>query len=64
MIGNIVIAVSIGVVFAILLTGLYVMFKGGSTAATWSNRLMRLRVLAQFVAILVILAVFYFTGHH
>ena len=59
--GKLAVAIAIGAVFAVLLTGLYVMFRGGSTAATWSNRLMRLRVLAQFIAILVIMAVLYFT---
>ena len=61
--GKVLVAVAIGVVFAVLLTGLYTLFKGGAVSATWSNRLMRLRVLAQFIAILVILAVLYFSRH-
>ena len=60
---KVLVAVAIGVVFAVLLTGLYTLFRGGDFAATWSNRLMRLRVLAQFIAILIILAVLYFTRH-
>jgi hypothetical protein len=30
----------------------------------WSNRLMRIRVLAQLVAVLIILAVLYFSGRY
>jgi hypothetical protein len=35
--------------------------KGGDVAANWSNRLMRYRILAQIVAIAIILAVLYFS---
>ena len=41
----------------ILLAGLYTLVVGGETSRNWSNRLMRLRVLAQFIAILIILAI-------
>ncbi len=64
MTGKIAVSIALIVVTGVLIAGLYTLFKGGTTSATWSNRLMRMRVLAQFVAILVILAVFYFTGHH
>ena len=40
--------------------GLYSLFRGGEFARTNSNRLMRLRVLLQFVAILIIMTVLYF----
>jgi Hypoxia induced protein conserved region len=56
------VAVAVGIVFVVLLLGLYTLWKGGDTAASWSNRLMRIRVLAQFVAIIIIMAVLYF-GH-
>jgi hypothetical protein len=59
--GNVLIGIALAVVFAVLLTGLVVMFRGGNVAATWSNRLMRMRVLAQFVAIVIVMAVLYFT---
>jgi Hypoxia induced protein conserved region len=62
--GNIIVSIAVGLVALVLVAGLYTLFKGGTVSATWSNRLMRLRVLAQFIAILVILTVFYFTGHH
>ena len=58
--GKMLVAVAIGVVFTVLCLGLWTLFKGGAVSASWSNKLMRLRVLAQFIAILIILAVLYF----
>ena len=46
---------AVGVVFIVLLLGLWNMLRGGS--ANTSQRLMRLRVILQFVAILLILGV-------
>ena len=43
-------------VFATLCVGIYALFRGGDFGRSWSNRMMRLRVLAQFVAVLVLLA--------
>ena len=63
MTGKIIIAVAIAVVASILGAGLYTLFKGGDVAASWSNRLMRLRVLAQFIAIIIIMTVLYFSKH-
>jgi len=62
--GKIVVAIAIAGVGLILLAGLYTLWVGGDTARTWSNRLMRIRVLAQFIAILIIMAVLYFTSGH
>ena len=58
---KILVAVAVGVVFIVLCLGLYTLWKGGDTARSWSNKLMRIRVLAQFVAIVIIMAVLYFT---
>ncbi len=63
MTGKIIVAVALVVVSLVLVAGLYTLFKGGDVSRSWSNRLMRLRVLAQFIAILIIIAVAYFTGH-
>ena len=60
--GNILVVVAMGVVLAILLAGLLVMSLGGKIDKQWSNRLMRYRVLAQAVAILIALAVLYFSS--
>ena len=50
--------VAIGAVAAVLLLGLYNMMRGGS--ANTSQKLMRLRVLLQFIAIIVIMATLWF----
>ena len=55
--GSAIVAIAVFVVFVILCLGLYTLWKGGDVAATYSNKLMRLRVLAQFIAILLIMAV-------
>ena len=62
MAGKIIVIVALFSVFAVLCAGLYTLWVGGDTARTWSNKLMRLRVLAQFIAILIIIAVAYFSG--
>jgi hypothetical protein len=54
--------VSLLVVALILMAGLYTLFVGGETSRNWSNRLMRLRVLAQFIAIIIIMSVLYFSS--
>ena len=64
MVGHVIVAIAVGVVALVLVAGLYTLFKGGDVSRSWSNKLMRARVVAQFVAILIIMAVFYFTGHH
>ena len=61
--GSILVAIAIFVVFVILCLGLYTLWKGGDVAATYSNKLMRIRVLAQFIAIIIIMGVLYFSGH-
>lgn len=61
MTGSILVALAVGVVVCVLLAGLYTLWVGGDVSATWSNRLMRVRVLAQFIAVLIIMAVLYFT---
>jgi hypothetical protein len=51
---------AIGIVFVILLLGLWNMLRGG--AANTSQKLMRMRVVAQFLAIVVILVAVYFAA--
>lgn len=53
---NILILAAIAAVTITLGFGLYALFRGGDFGRTWSNKLMRLRVLLQAVAI-VLLAV-------
>ena len=48
--------IALGVVFLTLMAGIYTLFWGGEAARRFSNKLMRLRVLLQFVAIIMLLA--------
>ncbi len=43
--------------------GIYTLFRGGEVAGTWSNKLMRLRVALQFLAILVLVAAALWRAH-
>jgi len=62
--GKVVVAIALAVVVAVLLMGLYTLWLGGPAARSWSNRLMRIRVLAQFIAIIIIMTVLYFSQNH
>ncbi|HSZ73991.1 MAG TPA: twin transmembrane helix small protein [Rhizomicrobium sp.] len=64
MAGKIIVGIALGAVLLILCAGLYTLWIGGETSATWSNRLMRMRVLAQFIAICIVMLVLYLTSHH
>lgn len=48
------IPLALAAVAAALAFGLYALFKGGDFGRTWSNKLMRLRVLLQFIAVIVL----------
>ena len=50
----------LGAVAIVLIMGIYTLFKGGSTSKKYSNKLMQLRVLLQFVAIIVLVLMAYF----
>ena len=50
----------LAVVVIVLVLGLGTLFKGGETSKKYSNKLMQLRVLIQFVAILVLVGFAYF----
>jgi Hypoxia induced protein conserved region len=50
------IPVALAVVFATLCFGIYALFRGGDFGRSWSNKAMRMRVVAQFVAILILVA--------
>jgi hypoxia induced protein len=53
--------VSIGIVAVVLILGLANMLKGGSPQT--SQKLMRLRVLMQFVALVIIMITIWMVGH-
>ena len=47
-------------VAVVLILGIGTLFKGGDTSKKYSNKLMQLRVLFQFVAIIVLVCLAYF----
>jgi hypothetical protein len=57
---QIAVPIAIGAVAVVLLLGLFNMMRGGSPNT--SQRLMRLRVLLQFVAIVVVMATIWMMG--
>jgi hypothetical protein len=61
---KIVVAVGVGVVVCILFAGIYTLWVGGDVSRTWSNKLMRIRVLAQFVVIIIIMTALWLTSRH
>ena len=50
----------LGAVAVVLLLGIYTLFKGGKTSKKYSNKLMQLRVLLQFFAVIVLVLMAYF----
>ncbi len=64
MTANVIVAVAVGLVACVLMAGVYTLWVGGEVARSWSNRLMRLRILAQLVAVIVIVIVFYVMRRH
>ena len=48
------------IVGIVLILGIGTLFKGGETSKKYSNKLMQLRVLLQFIAIIVLVGFAYF----
>ena len=48
------------IVAVVLILGIGTLFKGGETSKKYSNKLMQLRVLLQFIAIIVLVCFAYF----
>ena len=64
MTGKILVAIALIVVVLILIAGVVSMSIGVEFDRKWGNRLMRYRVVAQFIAILIVMTVLYFTSTH
>jgi predicted PurR-regulated permease PerM len=47
---------ALAAVFAILCFGIYTLFRGGDFGRSWSNKAMRMRIVAQFIAIVILMA--------
>lgn len=60
---DILIPICLFAVLAVLFVGIYALFRGGDFGRSYSNKLMRLRVLLQFVAICVLVAAFVWNRH-
>ena len=54
---SIVLLIAVGIV---LILGIGTLFKGGNTSKKYSNKLMQLRVLLQFIAVIVLVLLAYF----
>ena len=54
--------ISMAVVAIVLLTGIGGFGRGGEFNKKYANKIMRLRIIAQFFAVILILAFFYFSG--
>ena len=53
---SITVLIAVGVV---LILGIGTLFKGGETSKKYSNKLMQLRVLLQFIAIIILVCIAY-----
>ena len=56
---DILIPVALAAVAITLAFGIYALFRGGDFGRSYSNKLMRLRVLMQFIAVVVLVAAFW-----
>ena len=54
---SMILLIAVGVV---LILGIGTLFKGGETSKKYSNKLMQLRVLLQFIAVIVLVCFAYF----
>jgi hypothetical protein len=51
-------------VLVVLLIGVYSLVRGGTFRERWSNKLMRLRVLMQAIAIVILCLFFWWKSNH
>jgi len=60
---NILLFITLAALVTTLGAGLYSLFRGGDFGRSWSNKLMRLRVLLQFTAIVILTATAWLARH-
>jgi nitrogen fixation-related uncharacterized protein len=58
------IPIALGAVTLVLAVGIYALFRGGDFGRSYSNKLMRLRVVAQAVAIAVLMGALWWRARH
>ncbi|HEX6866216.1 MAG TPA: twin transmembrane helix small protein [Caulobacteraceae bacterium] len=56
---DIVILIALAAVATTLAFGIYALYRGGDFGRSYSNKLMRLRVLLQFITVILLVAVFW-----
>jgi hypothetical protein len=61
---DLIVPVSLLAVLTALGFGIYALFRGGEFGRSYSNKLMRLRVVLQFVAVMVLVAAVWWRGRH
>lgn len=57
---NFAVPITLGVVLIVLILGMIALFRGGDYGRSNSNKLMRLRVVAQFAAIVALMGALWF----
>jgi len=55
---------ALAVVASVLALGIYALFRGGDFGRSYSNKLMRLRVVTQAIAIAVLVGAMLWRNHH
>jgi uncharacterized membrane protein len=55
---------SLAAVAIVLAVGIYSLFRGGDFARSYSNKLMRLRVLMQAIAVAILAGAIWWRTHH
>jgi hypothetical protein len=55
---------ALAAVATVLAFGIYSLFRGGDFGRSWSNKLMRLRVLTQAIAVAVLMLAVWWRGAH
>jgi len=58
------IPVALAAVVVVLALGIYTLFRGGDFGRSYSNKLMRLRVVAQAIAVAVLVGAFWWRTRH
>ena len=55
---------ALGAVSIVLALGIYALFRGGDFGRSYSNKLMRLRVVTQAIAIAILVGAMLWRSHH
>jgi ABC-type arginine transport system permease subunit len=62
--GAVIVVIAVAAVALILAAGIYTLWAGGQVSRDWSNKLMRYRIVAQAIALVIIMTVLYFGSQH